>query len=333
MRTRNELTGLTFLAFGVVMAISVSGCAKLFGGLRQDMDDQQSSQPQQYTSGGQWPEHGWLDDNMPEGGDPRYNAVGHSERGPASANTAPTMGADGTWVSQSDQTAAQRDTMRGVDGSNPPSFSNSPNMAPPVQRQYKNGSRATSADFVDDSQSEGSLWASDGQTNYYFTKNKVHTVGDIITVKMENPFIQDVGSEIKRTLSSAERDSELQAAQNRMNASAAGAAGGAPGAQPQGGPAPASVGTPNGVTAASATDKDIDVTKSIDTKDGDPIMAEIVARYPNGNYKIQGTKKIMYKNGTPRLVTLLGVARGADIGEDDTIPSGKLYEYRIEAFR
>ncbi len=315
------------------MLISMSACSKLFGGLRHDMDDQQAAAPQ-YTSGGQWPEHGWLDDDMPESGDAKYNAVGHSERGIASVSGGTNSGSQ--WVSSADQTAAQRDTMRGVDGQNPPSFSSSPNMAPPTRRAYKNGKRATSADFIDDSQNEGSLWASDGQTNYYFTKNKIRGVGDIVTVKIENPFVQDIGAEIRRTLSATEKDNELQAAQDRMNAQAAGgtaaAAGGAAGSQPAaGGPAPASVAS--GASAPNASDKDIDVTKSIDTKEGDPMMAEIIERYPNGNYKIRGSKKVIYKNGTPRLVTLMGVARGADIGEDDSIPSGKLYEYRLEAFR
>jgi flagellar basal body L-ring protein FlgH len=62
-------------------------------------------------------------------------------------------------------------------------------------------------------------------------------------------------------------------------------------------------------------------------------MAEIIERYPNGNYKIRGTKRVLYKNGTPRLVNLVGVVRGSDIAEDDTVPSGKLYEYRLEAVR
>jgi flagellar basal body L-ring protein FlgH len=62
-------------------------------------------------------------------------------------------------------------------------------------------------------------------------------------------------------------------------------------------------------------------------------MAEIVERYPNGNYKIRGTKRVLYKNGSPRLATVVAVAKGTDIGEDDVINSGKLYEYRLEAFR
>lgn len=311
----------------IATVLGTSACSKMFGGLRRDLDDQQT--PQQYTSGGQWPEHHFLDDDMAESGDyTRYDAVGHSERSVASLTDGKAPG-DSNWVTPADQVTSQRETLRGAnaDGS-PPSFSASPNLMPNVRRQYKNGQRATRADFVDDSQNEGSLWASDGQTNYYFTKNRIRGVGDIITIKMENPFLQDVGAEIRRTLTNSEKDAEIQSAQARLDAGAGGAAQAQPNPAASGGPAPASV-----ASTQTASDKDIDVTKSIDSKEGDPVMAEIVDRYPNGNYKIRGTKKVIYKNGTPRLLTLLGIARSQDIGEDDTIPSGKLYEYRLEAYR
>ena len=61
-------------------------------------------------------------------------------------------------------------------------------------------------------------------------------------------------------------------------------------------------------------------------------MSEIVERYPNGNYKIRGTKRIPYRNGA-RMVNLIGIVRGTDITEEDTIASGKLYEYRLEVIR
>ena len=82
-----------------------------------------------------------------------------------------------------------------------------------------------------------------------------------------------------------------------------------------------------------ATPDDVDVGKSLAIKPGDTMMAEILDRYPNGNYKIRGTKRILYKGGRPRLVNLVGIARSQDIGEDDVIASGKLYEYRLEAVR
>jgi flagellar basal body L-ring protein FlgH len=62
------------------------------------------------------------------------------------------------------------------------------------------------------------------------------------------------------------------------------------------------------------------------------MMGEIVERYPNGNYKIRAIKRIAYRGGY-RMLTMIGVAKSADITEEDTIGSGKLYEYRLEVIR
>jgi flagellar L-ring protein precursor FlgH len=326
------------------IALSVASCSQMMGGLRPDLNDQQADTGP--TQGGQWPEHGFLSEDTPEDpGAARYNSVGHSERGVASVGQ---QNGNAAWVSQDDANNNNRDAYRG-DGNGAPAFSSNPNMAPGTRRQYRNGNRATAADFVDDSQNEGSLWASDGQTNYYFTKNKIRGVGDIISIKMEGGLIKDLGSEIKRTLTPNEKNAEIALAQDRIRqkalgasdgtttaANGAGGPGGPAGAGAPGAPAP----TDNSRAPASATGgypeataADIDVTKSLEVKDGDLVMAEIVERYPNGNYKIRGTKRIQYKTGTPRLMTLMAVARGTDIGEDDVINSGKLYEYQLEAFR
>jgi hypothetical protein len=76
---------------------------------------------------------------------------------------------------------------------------------------------------------------------------------------------------------------------------------------------------------------DVDTSKSLEIKAGDQMMGEIVERYPNGNYKIRATRRVPYRNGAARMISLVGVVKGTDISEDDAIPSGKLYEYRIEA--
>jgi flagellar basal body L-ring protein FlgH len=208
-------------------------------------------------------------------------------------------------------------------------------MAPESSR-YKNGYRATARDFVDDSKNDGSLWASDGQTNYFFTKNKVRAVGDIITIVSEPDFVRDMGIEIARTLSPSERDQELELAQERLNKSdslktSAASPDGSPAGAGAPGRSPAVTDSGESVTR-TATAGDIDVRPSMEFKAGDPIMAEIVERFPNGNYKIRGSKKVPYR-GTFRYVNMLAVVRGTDISDNDTVKSGKLYEYRLEAVR
>jgi flagellar basal body L-ring protein FlgH len=213
-------------------------------------------------------------------------------------------------------------------------------MNVPSKRGYKNGARATRDDFIDDAKVDGSLWTSDGQTNYFLTKNRIRTVGDIISVTASDDFVRDVAFELKRSLTPDEREAELDLAQERLRrkayglpeddkgdkvASSAASASRKPAAD-------GSTEEPKEVEVPKATFADVDLRKSMDFKTGDQSMAEVVERYPNGNYKIRGVKKIRYRNGY-RMINFVAIAKNSDIGEDDKIDAGKLYEYRIETAR
>ena len=81
------------------------------------------------------------------------------------------------------------------------------------------------------------------------------------------------------------------------------------------------------------TDADIDLSRSVDFKAGDKVMAEVVERYPNGNYRVRGHKRIAYRDGY-KMVSVSAIAKGSDISEDgDLVSSSKLYEYRVEVER
>jgi flagellar L-ring protein FlgH len=341
VRLQHVAIGLSLL--GVLL--ETSGCAQVMGALRRDLDDSDPVADAPPTTGGRWSEHGFLAPDLPEGGSSDGRYVGHSERGPASGNGGRSPGPR-SWVSSDNAAANRRDAMRGQGEEEEPNADTDPVLAPSVRRQYKNGSRATRADFVDESQNEGSLWASDGQTNYYFTKNKIRGVGDILSINVEAELMKDIGIESRRTLTPREREYEMGLAQERIRSRVLGLPSpdgdtkeqAANPAQPN--RAPAAAGKPGEQVASAheaevppATIADVDVAKSLAMKAGDPMMGEIVERYPNGNYKIRATKRIPYKGGPPRFVSLVGVVKGSDITEDDTVPSGKLYEYRVEAAR
>lgn len=323
------------LALGFLL-LAATGCGNLMGNLRKDLDDGDTYNDP-VTVGGNWQERGFLSESMGESGrGGSFSSLNHADRNPASLGGGESRGG---WNSEEDIDQQRRDAMRGgEDGENlPPSYQSNPNLPYAGRRNFKGGARASRADFVDESQSEGSLWASDGQTNYYFTKNKVRSPGDIITVKLEAEMVRDFGLEVRRTLSPPERKKELEVAQNRLRLTALGAATSDKDNKNQdtvatGAAAPERKPAAE-VEVPTATFADIDVSKAVEVKENDTVMAEIVERYPNGNYKIRGTKKVNYKNGTPRLMTMIAVVRGQDIGEDDSVASGKLYEYRLEALR
>ncbi|MBI3534438.1 MAG: flagellar basal body L-ring protein FlgH [Deltaproteobacteria bacterium] len=332
----------------IILLCVFSGCAKLFGELRKDFDD--SAEDTSYpTTGGRWTENNTLSVGV-EGAGPIVNheaILGHSERSPASYKGAFDE-TRSTWISPEQADANKRDVYRQFDqesaGHESPEEVTS--VIPQSKKPYKFGERATRADFWDDMR-EGSLWAPEGQTNFFFNKNKVRGSGDIVTIQVEKELAQDTITEISRTLSNEEKVLELASAQERIrtkilglpeptaksgdkketgNTQIAQVSKRAPAAENKESPPPEEIEIPK------ATAADIDVSKSVEFNAGEHILAEIVERYPNGNYKIRGTKRIRYRNN-PKLLTLVGVVKGVDITEEDTLNSGRLYEYRLEILR
>lgn len=324
----------------IILLCAFSGCAKLFGELRKDFDD--SAEDTSYpTTGGRWAENNTLSVGV-EGASPIVNQeaiLGHSERSPASYKGAFDE-TQSSWISPEQADANKRDVYRQFDqeSAGHELSEEVSSVIPQSKKPYKSGERATRADFLDDMR-EGSLWAPEGQTNFFFNKNKVRGSGDIVTIQVEKELVQDTITEISRTLSNEEKMLELVSAQERIRTKILGlqepaakstqvaqAAKRTLAAENKESPPPEEVEIPK------ATMVDIDVSKSVEFNAGEQILAEIVERYPNGNYKIRGTKRIRYRNN-PKLLTLVGVVKGVDITEEDTLNSGRLYEYRLEILR
>jgi flagellar basal body L-ring protein FlgH len=315
------------------LLIAFSGCSQIMGGLRPDLNDEYRYEKEP-TGGGRFAEGGLLDAERGRG--PDSEAPGHSERRP----TAGRMGGQGSWLQEGDddRNALRRPAPAEGDEETPPLAAR-----PQMLKKFKNGIRATRDDFIDDSRSDGSLWTSDGQTNYFLTKNRTKSEGDIVTVTTEEEFLRDVANEIKRTLSPDEREVEMDVAQERMRRKAMGlpedgaAAEGDKVASGQSAAARSPANEAGGedkkfVQVPNVTWAEVDLRKSIEMKAGDPIMMEVMERYPNGNYKLRGLKRVRYQ-GRTKMVSVVAIAKSSDITDDETITSGKLYEYRIESVR
>ncbi len=300
-------------AAAILFAISMlSGCSQLMGGLRPDLNDEYRYETEP-TSGGRMSEASLLDE-------------GHS-----SGASAGKMGGQGTWIQpgEEERTAMRRPSNE-VDSEDQVKLA----ARPVLQKKYKNGNRATRADFVDDARDDGSLWTSEGQTNYFLTKNQIKSDGDLVTVISDEDFVKDIAAEIKRTLSPDERESELEVAQERARGSAKGDQVASTQASASRSPASTDANAnpkkePEVPTVAWA---DVDLRKSIEMKATDPVMMEVVERYPNGNYKLRGLKRVRF-HGQTKMISVMAIAKNSDITPDETINSGKLYEYRIEAVR
>jgi hypothetical protein len=315
----------------------LSGCSQLMGGLRPDLNDEYKYE-QEPTTGGRFAEGGMLDEGRFRGPDSE-DSVGHNDRQPS--NSAGRMGGQGTWLNagEDDRNAMRRPTSD-EDGQMPQLA-----QRPVLQKKYKNGNRATRSDFVDDGKGDGSLWNSDGQTNYFLTKNNIHSDGDLVSVITDEEILKDIAAELKRTMTPDEREAEMEIAQERNRRRANGLPED-PNAAPGKDDKVASAQSAAARSPASGTEgefkkeidvppvawNDVDIRKSMEMKAGDPVMMEVLERYPNGNYKLRGLKRIRL-HGQQKMVSVVAIAKHADISPEETIPAGKLYEYRIEAVR
>lgn len=206
----------------------------------------------------------------------------------------------------------------------------------------KKTKRVRRDDFQDQGKEDGSLWSSDGQTNYFLTKNKIHNRGDLITIVSDDNFVRDLADEIKRTLTEDEIDEEMSLNKMALTGTIASTPkseekppSDATGeeAKPKGDLADKkdvkAAETPAEKAKTNVSYGQLDLRPSLEFKSGDPWMAEVVQRYPNGNYKLRGLKTIRLR-GRPKRVELVAVAKATDISDDDQISTRKVYEYRIQ---
>jgi flagellar basal body L-ring protein FlgH len=194
---------------------------------------------------------------------------------------------------------------------------------------YVRGDRATRSDFYDNTPNDGSLWANENDANYFFTKGKVRSNGDIVSVKLEDPIIKQFAEEIKKNLTPAEQEVEM-ALYRKNNAAAK---------DDKDLLAYRNVASDDLKSSDAADVKqrmekavrwsEVDLTKVIGITPNEELRAEIIDRYQNGNYKIRATKRVMYR-GSSKLVSVVGVAPASDFDDKDLIASGKLYEYKIK---
>ena len=197
---------------------------------------------------------------------------------------------------------------------------------------YVRGDRATRSDFYDNTPNDGSLWANENDSNYFFTKGKVRTLGDIISVKVEDQMVKQFAEEIKKSLTPAEQEVEM--ALYRKNEAAA--------KDDADLKAYRNVATED-LKSSEAGDvkarmeksvrwSQVDLSKVVGLTPNEELRAEIIDRYQNGNFKIRAVKRVLYR-GSSKMVSLVAVAPVADFDDKDLINSGKLYEYKIKVAR
>jgi flagellar basal body L-ring protein FlgH len=194
------------------------------------------------------------------------------------------------------------------------------------------GDRAIRSDFYDNSPKDGSLWAGENDANYFFTKGKVRSLGDIISIKMEEPIIRQLAEEIKKSLTPAEQEVEMalylknnDGAKDDKDIQAYRKL------------ASEELKTSEAEDVKNKMEKavrwsQVDLSKALGLTPNEELRAEVIDRYQNGNYKIRAVKRVMYR-GSSKLMSVVAVAPANDFDEKDVINSGKLYEHKIRIAR
>lgn len=168
--------------------------------------------------------------------------------------------------------------------------------------------RVTASNFIaENSKNENSLWTEEGQNNYLFARNKLKMPGDLVSVIIEDGLRKDMVGSVKKLLPPEYRDQEIRVPGLTKEARE-----------------PASAAAPGAAAAAKPA--------TSDPAAEDILTAEVLERYPNGNVRIRGIKRVPFKREV-RNIEVLAIVKGSDINEQDVVNSSKFYEQRVELYK
>ena len=179
-------------------------------------------------------------------------------------------------------------------------------VLPGVRRNYKaNLTERYSVDDLADNSSSGSLWASGGQDNFLFSKNKTKKNGDIVILQVMGKLKNEITAELKRSFPSRPKKKKKKSKDGKAGAKAE-------------------------TAAAAAEPKE---TAGADpSKVYDKVSSVIVEEVNKDYLLIRGTKEVLYKR-RKHLIEIQSLVNQKDIGDDDTVASNRAIERSIQVLR
>lgn len=159
----------------------------------------------------------------------------------------------------------------------------------------------------------GSLWVDEGQSSYLFSQNQNRLEGDVLNIFLENQAKDQLDNKVATIAKLLKERKEIarkrQEARKRQLAS-----------KNQAKEAQASNEAPK-ESAKAEQQKDSKLSV-------DKVPSRIVASYPDGSYRVKGTKTILIEDKEFQ-VMITGLARGNDI-KDDGVASSKLLDAKFD---
>lgn len=204
-------------------------------------------------------------------------------------------------------------------------FSDTPEVAPRVRRQYKRATKESLADQAALQASAGSLWVMEGQGAYLFSQNIVRLVGDPLAVTLEGDPRDQLQSKVNVIRKLLARIEEKQRFRQRDPAAA--------GAETEDG------NSDRDEKTAGKKDKKDKAGGSAQAKETNPfdgpgelgvktVPTRIVERTLEGNYRVKGSQPFMIGNREYKII-VMGVVRAEDFN-DEGIPANKLLDPKFD---
>lgn len=158
--------------------------------------------------------------------------------------------------------------------------------------------------------SPGSLWNGDNQSIY--ADHKAQTIGDIVTI-----IISEQSSASKEATTSTDRQTSMSASIPNLF-----------GLEESSFIQDSNLDLENLVNSTFTNAFDGEGTTTRSGSLTASLTAQVIGRYPNGNFKIRGGKEVMVNNEV-QIIYLTGIIRPIDITAANTIPSTKILNARI----
>jgi len=209
-------------------------------------------------------------------------------------------------------------------------FSDNPDEAPRVRRQYKRTTKESLSEESALDSKAGSLWVMEGQGAYLFSQNVVRLVGDPLAVTLDGDpkdQLQSKANVIRKLLAKIE---ERQKARLRNPASAAG---GDENANPdENGDKDKQADNKKGKSGQNQNQNQNQAQNQPKDSDSDLsvkiVPTRIVERTLEGNYRVKGTQPFMIGPREFKII-VTGIVRAEDFNEEG-IPSTKLLDPKFD---
>jgi flagellar L-ring protein precursor FlgH len=194
------------------------------------------------------------------------------------------------------------------------------NLNPAVKRFYQSSKRRYNAEDLVDNEDSGSLWATNGQESFLFSKNNYKRNGDILVLNVKHSLKQEIGAELARAFPTfPEKSTDKKKEGNDSKEK---------GKEGEDQKAPASEDKAKPVADAENNPKaPIDPEKVYDK-----LSAVVIEEINKDHLLIRGRKDVLYKK-SKRTIEVQALVSRRDILDDDTVDSANIIESNVNVLR